>query len=124
MTPFFTQHGSCIGAPQALKKENITVTEQLRSLNYDSATIRVQGAGRRTDMPRGSQPFEQDFILHTQAEKHVRQATQYTQLHAALVPVPDEDIWEWETSLDGEQVVDKLLDEDYATVWESILERL
>jgi hypothetical protein len=40
------------------------------------------------------------------------------------VPVPDEDIWEWETSLDGEQVVDKLLDQEYATVWESILERL
>jgi hypothetical protein len=75
-------------------------------------------------MPRGSQPFEQDFILHTQSETHVRQATQYTQLHAALVPVPDEDIWEWETSLDGEQMVDKLLDEEYATVWESILERL
>jgi hypothetical protein len=75
-------------------------------------------------MPRRSQPFEQDFILHTQSEIHVRQATQYTQLHAALVPVPDEDIWEWETSLDGEQVVDKLLDQEYATVWESILERL
>ena len=76
-------------------------------------------------MPREPQPFEQDFVLVTQTEMRVRQATQYTQLHETLVPIPDEEVWEWETSgLDGEQLIDKHLDEEYSTVWERMIERL
>jgi len=76
-------------------------------------------------MPRESQPFEQDFILVSQTEMRVRQATQCTQLREAILPVPDEDVWEWENSgLDLERVIDRPLDEEYATVWESMLERL
>ena len=76
-------------------------------------------------MRKESQPFEQDFILVTQTEMRVRQAAQYTQLHEEIVPIPDEDVWEWETSgLDGEQLVDKPLGQEYGSVWESMLERL
>ena len=76
-------------------------------------------------MPKESKPFEQDFVLVNQTEMRVRQATQYAQLHEAIVPIPDEDVWEWETSgLDDERFVDKPLDEEYTTVWESMLERL
>jgi len=76
-------------------------------------------------MPKEPLPFEQDFVLVTQPEMHVRQATQYTSLHAALVEIPDEDTWAWEnSSLDGDQVIDKPFDEEYATIWESMLERL
>ncbi len=76
-------------------------------------------------MPREMQPFEQDFILITETEMRVRQATQYTGLPPATVAIPDQDVWEWETSgLDGEQIVDQPLDEEYTTVWESMLERL
>ncbi len=76
-------------------------------------------------MPRENQPFEQDFLLVTDTEMRVRQATQYTQLNPMIVPVPDEDVWEWETSSwDAEPIFDKSLDEEYPTIWESTLERL
>jgi hypothetical protein len=76
-------------------------------------------------MPRESLPFEQDFILVTKPEMRVRQAMQYTPLNAAIVEIPDEDTWAWEnSSLDGDQVIDKPFDEEHATIWESMLERL
>jgi len=78
-------------------------------------------------MPRESQPFEQDFLLISETELQVRQATQYTRLDKPMVALPDEDLWEWEnSSLEGEQVMGKYLhlDEEYATVWESMLARL
>ena len=78
-------------------------------------------------MPRQYQPFEQDFLLVSETELQVRQAMQYTSLDRPIVAIPDEDIWEWEnSSLEGEQAVDKHLhlDEEYTTVWESMLERL
>jgi len=78
-------------------------------------------------MPKESQPFEQDFLLISETELQVRQATQYTRLDKPIVEIPDEDLWEWEnSSLEGEQTISKYLhlDEDYATVWESMLARL
>jgi hypothetical protein len=76
-------------------------------------------------MPRETQEFEQDFVLVTETEMRVRQATQYAQLSPTLLSNPHEDIWEWDASdLDGEQLVDGHLDEQYTTVWESMLERL
>jgi len=78
-------------------------------------------------MPRESQPFEQDFLLISETELQVRQAMQYTRLDKPIVAIPDEDIWEWENScLEDEQAMGKHLhlDEEYATVWESMLERL
>lgn len=76
-------------------------------------------------MPRETQSFEQDFVLVTETQMRVRQATQYTQLSPEILANPPEDIWEWEASdLDGEQFIDKHLDEPHTTVWESMLERL
>jgi hypothetical protein len=76
-------------------------------------------------MPRQTQPFEQDFLLITETEMRVRQATQYAQLHMALVPNPHDDIWDWDPSSSaGQELVDKYLDEESTTVWESMLERL
>jgi hypothetical protein len=76
-------------------------------------------------MPKESLPFEQDFILVTKPEMRVRQAMQYTPLNAAVLDIPDEDTWAWENNcLDVEQIIDKPFDEDCATVWESMLERL
>jgi hypothetical protein len=76
-------------------------------------------------MLRETQPFEQDFLLVTETEMRVRQATQYAQLDTAMLSSPHEDIWEWDPSnLDGETLVDHYFDEEYTTVWESMLERL
>jgi hypothetical protein len=76
-------------------------------------------------MSREIQPFEQDFILLTDTEMRVRQATQYTQLSSALLPNPYEDIWEWDASDQrSEQPIDRHVDEQYLTVWESMLKRL
>jgi hypothetical protein len=76
-------------------------------------------------MPRETQEFEQDFVLVTETEMRVRQATQYAQLSPTLLSNPHEDIWEWDANdLDGEQLVDGHLDEQYTTVWERMLERL
>jgi len=77
-------------------------------------------------MPGQTHEFEQDFILVTETEMKVRQATQYTQLHAApLLSSPHEDIWEWDpSSLGGEEFVDRHFDEQHTTAWERMLERL
>lgn len=78
-------------------------------------------------MPRESQPFEQDFLLISETELRVRHATQYTRLDKPIAAIPDEETWEWEnSSLEGEPDIDTHLhlDEEYATVWESMLERL
>ena len=76
-------------------------------------------------MPREPHEFEQDFILVTETEMRVRQATQYTQLHTALLSSPHEDIWEWDpSSLAGEDFVDRHFDEQHTTAWERMLERL
>ena len=121
----FPQHGSNLGAARALKKENAIVTKPLLSVNYSIHNSQCkERTERRMNMPKESEPFEQDFVLVSQTEIRVRQATQYAQLHEAIVPIPDEDVWEWETSLEGEQVLDKHVDQEYTTVWESMLERL
>jgi hypothetical protein len=76
-------------------------------------------------MRRETQLFEQDFLLVTDTEMRVRQATQYTPLHMALVSSPHEDIWEWDpSSLEGEEFVDRHFDEQHTTAWERMLERL
>ena len=76
-------------------------------------------------MPREAHEFEQDFILVTETEMRVRQATQYAQLHAALIASPHEDIWEWDpSSLGGEDFVDRHFDEQHTTAGERMLERL
>jgi hypothetical protein len=76
-------------------------------------------------MLREPQPFEQDFLLVSETEMRVRQATQYAQLDQAILLTQHEDFWEWNAStLDGERRTDMHLDEEHATVWETILERL
>jgi hypothetical protein len=76
-------------------------------------------------MPREPHEFEQDFILVTETEMRVRQATQYALLRTTLLSSPHDDIWEWDpSSLAGQELVDKYLDEECTTVWESMLERL
>jgi hypothetical protein len=76
-------------------------------------------------MIREPNEFEQDFILVTETDMRVRQATQYAQLHAALLSNPHEDIWEWDpSSLEGEDFVDRHFDEQHTTAWERMLERL
>jgi hypothetical protein len=76
-------------------------------------------------MPREQQEFEQDFILVNETEMRVRQATQYAQLHTALLANPHEDIWEWDpSSLGVEDFVDRHSDEQHTTAWERMLERL
>jgi hypothetical protein len=78
-------------------------------------------------MPKESQPFEQDFLLISETELQVRQATQYTRLDKPIVAIPDEDLWEWEnSSLEGEQAINKHLhlEEEYTTIWETMLGRL
>jgi hypothetical protein len=77
------------------------------------------------DMPRETQPFEQDFLLLTETEMRVRQATQYAQLDMAILSTQHEDIWEWSPiNQDGERDAGKHFDEDYATIWQAMLERL
>jgi hypothetical protein len=76
-------------------------------------------------MLRETQPFEQDFLLVSETEMRVRQATQYAQLDKAILLTQQEDFWEWNAStLDGERCTDTQLDEEYVTVWETMLERL
>ena len=76
-------------------------------------------------MPRETQPFEQDFLLVSETEMRVRQATQYAQLDQAILLTQHEDLWEWNAStLDGERCADTHLDEEHATIWETMLERL
>jgi hypothetical protein len=76
-------------------------------------------------MPRESHEFEQDFVLVTETEMRVRQATQYTQHHATLLSNPHEEIWEWDpSSLGSEDFVDRHFDEQHTTAWERMLERL
>ena len=71
-------------------------------------------------MPKDMRPFKQDIRLVSETERRVRQAAQYTHLPSAISAVPDEDVWEWETSgLDGAKITDKRLDEQYTSVWES-----
>ena len=69
--------------------------------------------------------FKQDFILLTETEMRVRQATQCTQLGKTLISNQHEDVWDWEAScLDEEQVGGKHRDEENITIWERMIERL
>jgi hypothetical protein len=76
-------------------------------------------------MPREPQPFEQDFLLVTDTEMRVRQATQYAQLDMAILATRPEEVWEWDTGdLDDERPVNERIEEEYGTFWQSMLERL
>jgi hypothetical protein len=115
-----TQGGN-LGASISLSKDNAMVTNGSCSLLYDSP----QRTQRTLEMPRETQPFEQDFLLVSETEMRVRQATQYAQLDQAILLTQHEEIWEWEAStMDGERPSNKYLDEEYVTVWDTMLERL
>jgi len=121
------QQARNLGASIALRKDNAMVTNGPRSSLYYARRSNHSTNRKEKNMPRQYQPFEQDFLLVSETELQVRQAMQYTSLDRPIVAIPDEDIWEWEnSSLEGEQAVDKHLhlDEEYTTVWESMLERL
>ena len=76
-------------------------------------------------MPRDSYTLEQDFILVTETEMRVRQATQYTQLHTALIEAPHLAMGEWDFGGVGtEELLEQRFDEDFVTVWERTLEQL
>jgi hypothetical protein len=76
-------------------------------------------------MLKEAHDFEQDFLLLTETEMRVRQATQCTQLDTVIVPNPHMDVWEWEASnLEDDQVSNKYFDEERVTVWERTIEQL
>jgi hypothetical protein len=78
-----------------------------------------------TTMAIEMQPFEQDFLLVTETEMRVRQATQYARLDQPMLSSAHEAVWEWDDStVIAEQPGDQLFDQQCASVWESILERL
>jgi hypothetical protein len=75
-------------------------------------------------MPREYQPFEQDFLLVTQPEGRIEQATRNAQIATAMLAAPDDDLWAWEdTTPDNVHTIRDLF-EECATVWELMLERL
>lgn len=75
-------------------------------------------------MPREYQPFEQDFLLITQPESRIKQATQDAQIATAILASPDDDLWAWEDpSSDSVHSLQDLF-EKCGTVWERMLERL
>ena len=71
------------------------------------------------------QPFEQDFILVNPTEMRVRLGMQATRLGTFIVSGEFEDVWECTgAAWDNEQTIDGPSDQEYASVWESTLERL
>jgi hypothetical protein len=76
-------------------------------------------------MLKDAHDYEQDFLLLTETEMRVRQATQCTQLDTVLVPNPHMDVWTWEaSSLEDDQLSNKYYDEEHVTVWERTIERI
>ena len=76
-------------------------------------------------MPREIPPFDLNYLVAAQDEMRVRQATQPTRLNALMLPSQDHHAWdEYVRSMEREPAGDGPADEERATVWEIMLERI